>query len=279
MEMFGIASPFIKTQVETEISTMDELLDKQKKIKDVDKALESFFRDIDEYEITTPLDNYIKSLELANEETTKYSNLMMTSLKGVEDQLVNLFMTGSMNFKSLISSIIEDIIRYEIQAAITIPIAKALNEAMKGEGYSGGSFFGTAFAGIKGIFGLAQGGVVSGISSYRNSVVSTPTIVPNTSIEKFATGTAMFGEAGPEAILPLKRTSSGNLGVESTGNARAPVSIEMNVTNKTRQDVTAKQEGMRWDSASKKMIIGIILEAAQNNTGNFKTSMKQMVTS
>ena len=60
---------------------------------------------------------------------------------------------------------------------------------------------------------VANGGVFSGtgISAHSGSVVSTPTVFP------FATGIGLMGEAGPEAILPLKRDSSGKLGVRTTG--------------------------------------------------------------
>jgi len=59
----------------------------------------------------------------------------------------------------------------------------------------------------------ANGGVYSGkgISSYSGNVVSKPTVFP------FAKGIGLMGEAGEEAILPLKRGSNGKLGVESSG--------------------------------------------------------------
>jgi phage-related minor tail protein len=49
------------------------------------------------------------------------------------------------------------------------------------------------------------------LEEHRNTVVTKPTMF------RFARGGAgLMGEAGAEAILPLKRTSSGNLGVEAT---------------------------------------------------------------
>ena len=52
-------------------------------------------------------------------------------------------------------------------------------------------------------------------SAFSNSVVSSPTLF------KFADGgttrTGLMGEAGPEAIMPLKRGSDGSLGVQATG--------------------------------------------------------------
>ena len=42
-------------------------------------------------------------------------------------------------------------------------------------------------------------------------IVSRPTIFP------MANGMGLMGEAGPEAIMPLKRGANGNLGVQSSG--------------------------------------------------------------
>ena len=69
---------------------------------------------------------------------------------------------------------------------------------------------GTLGAGLWGsaIFN-AKGGVYagSGISAFSSSVVDRPTVFP------FAKGVGMMGEAGPEAIMPLRRGSDGKLGV------------------------------------------------------------------
>jgi lambda family phage tail tape measure protein len=66
---------------------------------------------------------------------------------------------------------------------------------------------GASFA--NGIATFARGG------TFSNSIVSSPTLF------KFADGgttrTGLMGEAGPEAIMPLKRGSDGSLGVQATG--------------------------------------------------------------
>lgn len=53
---------------------------------------------------------------------------------------------------------------------------------------------------------FAKGGV---LSDYANSIVNKPTLFNN--------GTAMMGEAGAEAIIPLTRASNGELGVNASG--------------------------------------------------------------
>jgi len=67
--------------------------------------------------------------------------------------------------------------------------------------------------GFAGLITSAQGNIFSGgqvVPFARGGVVSAPTLFP------MARGAGLMGEAGPEAIMPLKRTSSGDLGVKSS---------------------------------------------------------------
>ena len=65
-------------------------------------------------------------------------------------------------------------------------------------------------------------------SAFANQVVSNPTLF------KFAKGSkiGVMGEAGPEAIMPLRRGPDGRLGVAAAGGAAGgrPVSVTVNVT-------------------------------------------------
>ncbi|ESH59273.1 hypothetical protein SEEB0236_06775 [Salmonella enterica subsp. enterica serovar Bareilly str. CFSAN000236] len=59
----------------------------------------------------------------------------------------------------------------------------------------------------------ADGGVYrsAGLSQYSGSIVNRPTFFA------FAKGAGVMGEAGPEAILPLRRGADGKLGVVAAG--------------------------------------------------------------
>ncbi|WP_235365467.1 phage tail tape measure protein [Proteus terrae] len=137
------------------------------------------------------------------------ANAMTGMLMGTKS-----FSEGIKEFSSsLASSIISDLIRIAIQAQIT----NALTGLMGGfAGGSSGAASG-AKAGKVGVKANAKGDVYSSpsLSQYSNQVVSSPTLFA------FAKGgtpnLGLMGEAGSEAIMPLKRGPDGALGVRATG--------------------------------------------------------------
>ncbi|MBN8291874.1 phage tail tape measure protein [Rhodobacter sp. NTK016B] len=114
-------------------------------------------------------------------------------------------------FASAISRIAQNLAARLIELAFQ-PIENALMRALSGGG-GGGGFFAS-------LFGFARGGVFAGgqqLTAFaRGGVVNRPTVFP------FARGIGLMGEAGPEAILPLRRGRGGRLGVEMNGDATAP---------------------------------------------------------
>ena len=120
------------------------------------------------------------------------ADVVVKGIKGMEDALVNFVMTGKLSFKNLANSIISDMARIAIQQTITAPF--------------------TGF--IKGLFKSADGNAfVNGkVQKYAyGGVVNKPTLFP------MKNGIGLMGEAGAEAILPLRRGSNGKLGVQATG--------------------------------------------------------------
>jgi lambda family phage tail tape measure protein len=91
------------------------------------------------------------------------------------DALVNFVMTGKLDFRSLANSIISDLIRIQIQRAITLPLARAMS-----------SFFGFATGGV-----MTSAGPMALRSYASGGIANTPQL-------------ALFGEGSkPEAYVPL----------------------------------------------------------------------------
>ena len=115
------------------------------------------------------------------------------AFKGMEDALVKFVQTGKLNFKDLANSIIADLTRMFVRYAIVQPLFFGIFPDLKPNAN------GNVFAKNK-IVPYARGGIVD-----------RPTIFP------MANGMGLMGEAGPEAIMPLKRAANGKLGVQSSG--------------------------------------------------------------
>lgn len=100
-----------------------------------------------------------------------------------------------------------------------------------GGGSSGGQAVGAIYSGP-----MAKGGVFdqSNIVPFaRGGIVNRPTLFP------FARGVGLMGEAGPEAIIPLRRGRNGNLGVAASGAGGGDVYVTIN--NHTDSQVTARK--------------------------------------
>ncbi|WP_147645420.1 peptidoglycan DD-metalloendopeptidase family protein [Vitreoscilla massiliensis] len=147
----------------------------------------------------------------ANDVQARLDQGMAGWLQSSSDALAEFVATGKMNFRDLTVSILQDLAKIAMQKAIA-GIAGSLfgyggSSAAAGAGSTAlDSLFATGGAfGQGGVRYFAQGG------TFTNSVVDKPTMFKSGGM------LGVMGEAGPEAILPLKRTSSGNLGVETTG--------------------------------------------------------------
>lgn len=143
-------------------------------------------------------------------------NVFANAFNGMADAVANFATTGKFNFRSLTVSILADLAKMEARIAAS----QALGGIFKwGMGLAGAGA-GAAGAGANAIqsYGAnysfnANGGVYqsSDLSRFSGSVVNRPTFFA------FAKGAGVMGEAGPEAILPLRRGADGKLGVVASG--------------------------------------------------------------
>lgn len=170
-------------------------------------------------------DDYLESSRNVASQTEK---LFGDVFSGLEDSLVDFCTTGEANFRDFATSILKDMVRIQVRAAMT-GLFKYIGST--GVASSIGSLFAAS----------ANGNVFNapGLHQYSNQIVSRPTLFP------FAKGVGLMGEAGPEAIMPLTRTSSGRLGVQAQGTAGA-VNVVVNVssdgTGTTKTSTTKNQD-------------------------------------
>jgi TP901 family phage tail tape measure protein len=108
--------------------------------------------------------------------------------------------------------------------------------------------------------GFANGGVFA-----ENSIVpyASGGIVDKPTLFKFANGgktkTGLMGEAGPEAILPLRRNASGALGVIATGAGGGSNSI----VNQVTVNVDAKGSNVAGDDKDSRKLGAVVADAVQ----------------
>jgi len=130
-------------------------------------------------ELSDPEAGFAKGLRAVAEEAEQIGKQMeaatVRAFNGMTDALVGFVMTGKLDFRLLANSIISDLIRIQIQRAITLPLAKAMS-----------SFFGFADGGVMTAEGpLPLRGYASG------GIANSPQL-------------AVFGEGSrPEAYVPL----------------------------------------------------------------------------
>ena len=143
----------------------------------------------------------------ATDGAAQAERLFTTATRGMEDVFVDFVKTGEISFEKLTDSILEDLARIAFQRGIMAPLGDLLF------GGSGGGASGGLFSFFSGLFAQGAAFEAGAVVPFADGgVVSRPTLFP------LAGGRAgLMGEAGPEAILPLRRTPDGRLGVAASG--------------------------------------------------------------
>ena len=196
---------------------------------DMTKQIIQNDRDIQaaEYEWTN---GFTAAIENAQDDALNFAASTQVALEGAfasaGDALYQFVTTGKLSFSDFASSVIKDMARIASQQAANGLLSALLGAGMAAfgagvtpttTGVSGAGSFGQiggSYTGT-GVFGtFAKGGAFDGGvrryakgGTFTNSVVSSPTRFQESEM----------GEAGPEAIMPLQRTSDGRLGVSLIG--------------------------------------------------------------
>ena len=188
-------------------------------------------------ETTTIFDNikngatsYLESIKNVGQQV---QDATVNAFKGMEDALVNFVTTGKMNFADFTRSILADITRIIIRQTFITPLLGAF-----------------------GITTNATGNVYDqGLKKFaKGGIVTQPTL--------FAYGSGgsgnfgLMGEQGAEAILPLKRGRSGNLGVEASGGAtNIVVNVDASGSSVEGDEADGKSLGLALSAAIESELI------------------------
>ncbi|EHF6858634.1 phage tail tape measure protein [Salmonella enterica subsp. enterica serovar Panama] len=144
-------------------------------------------------------------------------NVFTNAFNGMADGIANFALTGKMDFRSFTVSILSDLAKMEARIAASKLLGSVLGMFGFGASAGGSTPSGAYSSAALSVIPNADGGVYrsAGLSQYSGSIVNRPTFFA------FARGAAVMGEAGPEAILPLRRGANGKLGVVAAGGGMA----------------------------------------------------------
>ena len=190
--------------------------------------------------IKTGMQSYLDSIKDVNKQI---EDATVNAFKKMEDALVNFVMTGKLNFNDFARSLIADITRIYVRQSLITPLLGAFglspttdSKNAKGNIYN-----------KDGLLKFAKGAIITEPTYFRYGG---------------AGKLGLMGEAGAEAIMPLKRTSSGNLGVEATGRGSTNVVV----------NVDASGSSVEGDDQSANQLGQVIAAAVQAEIVNQKMS-------
>ena len=204
-----------------------------------------------------------------NDRMKNYEATFIKTFGAMADAIVQMVTTGKGSFKDLINSMISDLIRYELQQQMmasykSVGGVKGIFNMFTGMGRIDNSIAnfissGASLESAKGnVFDVGLRQFAKG-GTFTNSIVDSPTMF------KFAKGTGLMGEAGPEAIMPLKRDSSGNLGVRSdSGGTKVDVVVNNYSSEKATTTETVDSKGNR----KIEVIVGDMVADQLSRTGS-----------
>lgn len=193
---------------------------------------------------------YVDSLGTLSSQVAKMTESTFTRL---EDTILDTLKGSTDAFAKFGASVIDELNRIAIRMLILKPLAEGFGGMLNGFFSTGSSAAGTKTYG-RGQYAeaYADGGVVSSPSFF-------------TSNGKLG----VAGEAGPEAIMPLKRGANGQLGVQGGGGAKVQVNIINNSSSQITQRETKDNNGNR--------MLEVLIENTVNKglaAGKFDRSMQ-----
>jgi len=182
-------------------------------------------------------EQFAEGIKSFGDMTTNLANLAVGAFTRMSDMLTEFVTTGKANFADFTRSLLADLAKLFIRFAMLQAV-------------------GAIFPGMRGFLGLsAKGSVIggkggppttmpdsvslvaaNGMAFGRNKIVpyAKGGIVNKPTFFQYASGGygnfGLMGEAGPEAIMPLRRGANGKLGVESSGAAMGNITVNVDAS-------------------------------------------------
>ncbi len=166
---------------------------------------------------------------------TEVENVVKNAFRGMEDSLTEFVTTGKADISSFVNAVVADFVRLTVRMAVTSQIAQGFIQmfGFSSAGGAGGAPVGHAKGGVPGAAGLHR---------YVNTVVDKPTIFPYARGGTFG----LMGEAGAEAIMPLKKMPGGELGIRAE--TIAPnIQVNIHEAPGTEAEVRTSEDGTTMD--------------------------------
>lgn len=160
-------------------------------------------------------------MDTASTYSTQMSGVVQGAMSGLVDTMADGLSGSKADWNEWSMSVLKSLQKVLLNAMIVNGIKSMQGAGIWGsllgsansDGSTPSGAYGSASSGLDFFKQNAKGGVYDSpsLSAYSGGVFDSPKLFA------FAKGAGVFGEAGPEAIMPLARTPDGNLGVRMMG--------------------------------------------------------------
>lgn len=226
---------------------------------------------------------YANYVESARNASAQAQSLFEKGFQGMEDALVNFATTGKLSFKYLANSIIADLIRIQIRAALVgggsggglLGSLFSAGMSMLGGGTpvgaAGNAGYGDYSAGgLAAAYGRERGGGVSAGQMYEVNERGVPELLTVGNKQLLL----MAGQSG--TVTPL---GDGRMNVADVPSPAASVAVQfqVEVNNYGGGEVQQKRESQKMPDGSvlEKLILNVVGESFSSGTGTAYRAMKQ----
>lgn len=209
-------------------------------------------------------------------DASSWGQVMQNGLSGLESAMGNFLDYSSdkfMKFGDLAQDVLGQIYKALVKEFIISQMIAAIRQGIMGMFGGGAEVHSRGAMSATAALPSAKGNVFSSpdLHSYANSVVSKPTFF------KFAKGgipdIGVMGEkngGSPEAIMPLTRTSNGDLGVKAQVST-ALNNVKIEVINQSKEEVKVTNTSVRQDLGEQ--VISIVIDGINRN----KQGLRDMI--